>query len=322
MTRLITVVGATGIQGGSVVKSLLGSPTYSIRAITRNAKSDAAKALASQGIEVVEADVNNVDSLKAAFAGSQAIYAMTNFFEAVLTLGIERSMDTETRQGINLAEAAAATPSLEHYVWSTLPNTRLNTNGALAVPYYESKNRVDAHIRASLPQLLAKTTFFCPAWYAGNMSNPVYHPNPVRALDGSKQFVHLLTVPPSTLCPSLGDEAVNTGLFVKAILEQPQKTLPGRSVAGVAEYKTFDEVFADFASVHNITSRTIEVSREGYVELWPVFGVLLDLSHKYLAQLGNKSFSTTDGDEVTAADLGIEGLVKAADTFSKQKLVV
>lgn len=67
MTKLVVVIGATGVQGGSVVAALKNNPEYKIRAITRNASSDSAKKLAAEGIEVVAADCNDVSSLKAAF---------------------------------------------------------------------------------------------------------------------------------------------------------------------------------------------------------------------------------------------------------------
>jgi uncharacterized protein YbjT (DUF2867 family) len=159
MSRLVTVVGATGIQGGSVVSALLKDPSYSVRGITRNAQSDAAKALAAKGVSVVEADLDDADSLRAAFDGSYAIYAVTNFYAGLQPLGpysIQECMDNETRQGINMANAAAATESLQHYVWSSLPDSKRVSGGRAEVPYYTSKNKVDEHIK-TLPALLAKT---------------------------------------------------------------------------------------------------------------------------------------------------------------------
>lgn len=65
--RLIVVIGATGTQGGSVVSALLENPSYRIRGVTRNASSEKAKALSAKGVEVVTADVNDIESLKKAF---------------------------------------------------------------------------------------------------------------------------------------------------------------------------------------------------------------------------------------------------------------
>ena len=79
-SKLITVFGATGAQGGSVVRSLLRdrSGDFKVRGITRNAASDAAKALAAQGVEVVQADGFNKDQLVGAFRGSWAAFVNTN----------------------------------------------------------------------------------------------------------------------------------------------------------------------------------------------------------------------------------------------------
>ncbi|MBE3045278.1 NmrA family NAD(P)-binding protein [Candidatus Bathyarchaeota archaeon] len=79
MTKLITIYGATGNQGGAVARSLLADKTsaFSIRGITRKPSSDPAKALAAAGAEVVRADGRQKEQLVAAFAGSWAVYANT-----------------------------------------------------------------------------------------------------------------------------------------------------------------------------------------------------------------------------------------------------
>ncbi|KAI9147327.1 putative hscarg dehydrogenase [Paramyrothecium foliicola] len=314
MSKIVTVVGATGVQGASVVEALLDNPTYTIRAITRNGQSDAAKALAAKGVSVVEADIDSIESLKAAFAGSHSIFAVTNFFETLITKGIEESMKRETRQGINLADAAAATDSLEHYVWSTLPNSKQNSGGKLAVAYYESKNQVDSHIK-SLPHLLSKTTFLWLGWYARNITYPLYMPNAVTTMDGSKLYVQLVGVPASTLLPLLGDEKKNPGLFVRAILDQPQKTLPGKFVAGVVENLTISDTLASFASAQKIKAQCVQVARRDYVKLWDVWSELMDQSHYFLELAGSNAFGHAEDVVLTKADLGIEGLVGTAKAF-------
>jgi uncharacterized protein YbjT (DUF2867 family) len=67
MTKIIAVTGATGVQGGSVAREFLKNPEWKVRAITRNPNSDAAKAFAAQGAEIVQADYNDEDSVVAAF---------------------------------------------------------------------------------------------------------------------------------------------------------------------------------------------------------------------------------------------------------------
>lgn len=319
MSKIITVIGATGIQGGSVIRALLDNPKYSLRAVTRNTKSDAAKALAARGVEVVEADINNVESLRAAFKGSHAIFAATNFFEALPTLGIEKSMEIETRLGSNLADAAAATETLEHYVWSTLPNSRKNSRGKVVVPYYESKNRVDDHIKTQHPELLRKTTFVWLGWYAGNMQYPWYRPSELNTADGSKLYVQLLNVPPSVRLPMLGDERTNPGLFVRAVLDRPDLTLPAKAVAGVDEQLSFAEAARAYGAAHDIKVRCVQIPSTDYRELWPGWGELMDVSHSYIEVMDGKGFSSVDEDVLSKEDLGVGGLVGTAEAFAAHK---
>jgi uncharacterized protein YbjT (DUF2867 family) len=76
----VTILGATGVQGGFIVDALLKDFSYKVRAITRNPQSEAGKSLAARGAEVFQAD-NSYSSLVAAFKGSYAVFALTDFFE-------------------------------------------------------------------------------------------------------------------------------------------------------------------------------------------------------------------------------------------------
>ncbi|KAK4233733.1 hypothetical protein C8A03DRAFT_47782 [Achaetomium macrosporum] len=122
MVKIVTVVGATGAQGKGVVRAFLNNPAYHVRAITRNPSGAAGQALASQGAEVVSADLNDLARLQTAFAGSHIIFGVTNFFEP---FGAHQS----------------ATKAMERYIWSTLPNASRVSAGKYLVPHIESKNR-------------------------------------------------------------------------------------------------------------------------------------------------------------------------------------
>ena len=74
MSKIITVFGATGIQGGSVIAALLPDKSLKIRAVTRNVNSDAAKSLQAQGVELVTADLDNEESLVKAIEVSKYLY--------------------------------------------------------------------------------------------------------------------------------------------------------------------------------------------------------------------------------------------------------
>jgi uncharacterized protein YbjT (DUF2867 family) len=82
MSKIFTVFGATGNQGGSVVKTILSHPelskTYKIRAITRDVSKPASVALKEQGCEVVAANLNDRDSVFKAIEGSSVVFGVTN----------------------------------------------------------------------------------------------------------------------------------------------------------------------------------------------------------------------------------------------------
>jgi uncharacterized protein YbjT (DUF2867 family) len=175
MSKIIAIVGATGTQGGSIIAALENNPAYKIRALTRNPNSDKAKALASRGVEVVAADVNDEASLVKAFDGTSVVFAVTDFFEPFARVGAETAMDIEYQQGINLARAAAQTASLELYIWSTLPDSRTLSVGKVVVPHFAAKARVDEFIKKD-KALLAKTVFLWITFYATNLTYPPFTP--------------------------------------------------------------------------------------------------------------------------------------------------
>ena len=81
--KVIAVVGSTGAQGGGLVRAILADPAggFTVRAITRKASSDKARALAKAGAQVVEADLDDAASLKKALAGAYGAFCVTNFWE-------------------------------------------------------------------------------------------------------------------------------------------------------------------------------------------------------------------------------------------------
>ncbi|WP_432570834.1 NmrA/HSCARG family protein [Kineococcus sp. SYSU DK005] len=114
--QLITVLGATGTQGGAVARALLSDGTFAVRALTRNAGSPKAKALAELGADVVEAGLEDQDSLRAAFDGAHGAYLVTPFWE-------HRSPERELSEVRNLIGAAQGA-QVQHVIWSTLEDTR------------------------------------------------------------------------------------------------------------------------------------------------------------------------------------------------------
>ena len=116
--KIIAVVGATGAQGGGLVRAILADTSggFAVRALTRNPSSDKAKALAAAGAEVVAADLDDQESLEQAFAGAYGAFCLTNFWEHF-------SVEKEIAQAGNMARAAKAA-GVQHVIWSTLEDTR------------------------------------------------------------------------------------------------------------------------------------------------------------------------------------------------------
>jgi uncharacterized protein YbjT (DUF2867 family) len=165
--KIIAVVGSTGSQGGGLVNAILADASggFAARAITRDPSKDNAKALAAKGAEVVQANSDDVESLKKAFAGAHGVYAVTNFWEHF-------SGAKEIEQAKNIAEAAKAA-GVKHVIWSTLEDTRkLMAPDDKRMPMLQEKYRVphfDAKAEANAAFAGLPTTFLVTSFYWDNL---------------------------------------------------------------------------------------------------------------------------------------------------------
>jgi uncharacterized protein YbjT (DUF2867 family) len=163
--KVIAVVGATGAQGSGLISAILNDSSggFSARAITRDAGSEKAKELARQGVEVVEADVNDKDSLVKAFEGAYGAWCVTFFWEHL-------SPEKEMQHAGNMAEAAAEA-GVKHVIWSTLEDTRKwiplddenipTLHGKYKVPHFDAKGESDKFfINSGVPYTLLYTSFY------------------------------------------------------------------------------------------------------------------------------------------------------------------
>ncbi len=163
--KIIAVVGATGSQGGGLVRAIQSDPGggFTARALTRNVNSDKAKALAGLGAEVVAADVDDPESLKKAFEGAYGAYCVTFFWEHF-------SPEKEHAQAAGMA-GAAKHAGLQHVIWSTLEDTRKwvpltddrmpTLMGTYKVPHFDAKGESD-HLftESGVPATLQLTSFY------------------------------------------------------------------------------------------------------------------------------------------------------------------
>ncbi|KAK0216645.1 putative hscarg dehydrogenase [Armillaria nabsnona] len=313
--KIIVVFGATGQQGGSVVASFLKNKDYIVRAVTRNPDSDKAKALSARGAQVVAADLNDYPSLVKAFQGASAAFGVTDFWTLLPTIGTDGAFKGEIQQGKNLAKAAAATPTLAHYVWSSLPSATVTSNGAVSVPHIDSKPHIDEYI-FSLPELAKKTTFFWAGFYATNLGS--FMP-PVKQESG--KYAWVLPCTPSAAAPMMGLTDANVGVFVSAILAKPEITLPSKFVLGSVETLTMGKVLDLWGEVNGVETVFVQNDLEDYVASFPagpVFGQELGLNMKFF-EFGMDGWAKRGEEILTKEGLGIEdaALVNTKQTFER-----
>jgi uncharacterized protein YbjT (DUF2867 family) len=163
--KVIAVVGATGAQGGGLARAILADPAggFKARTLTRKPDSESAKQLAAQGAEVVACDLDDVESVKNAFAGAHGAYCVTNYWEHF-------SPEKELAQARAMAAAAKAA-GVRHVIWSTLEDTRKwvplsddrmpTLMGRYKVPHFDSKGSAD-HVftDAGVPTTFLLTSFY------------------------------------------------------------------------------------------------------------------------------------------------------------------
>ncbi|KAI9696698.1 MAG: hypothetical protein M1836_005060 [Candelina mexicana] len=318
-TKLIVVVGATGGQGGSVVSRFLNDTSYRVRGVTRNVESQEAKVLTSQGVEMVKADLNDYESVIRAFAGAAVIFAVTNFFEPSMKQGWEVAMEIEFDMGFNMAKAASNTPTLEHYIWSTLPNPRKISGGTMTVPHFEAAYQIDNYIKQDVV-LFPKTTFLWCAYYASNLQLPLSTPNYLKSLG---KYVWMQPTTPSTKIVCIGSHRDNIGVFVHAIIKQPYLTLPGKYVLAHYETLTAEQLLSLWSVVTGKQAEYVEVSREDFERLWPHGGKEMGLMLRFWEEAGGLSWSgegLVTGDRLLAKEhLGLtkRDLVGVKEAFEQ-----
>jgi uncharacterized protein YbjT (DUF2867 family) len=163
------VAGATGSQGGGLVRAILADRQgpFTARAVTRDPTSEKARALAALGAEVVQGDVDDVGSLERAFSGAHGAYCVTFFWAHM-------DPERERAEARNLAQAAKQA-KVAHAIWSTLEDTRklvpLSDNrmptlrGKYKVPHFDAKGEADAFFT----ELGVPTTFLVASYYWDNL---------------------------------------------------------------------------------------------------------------------------------------------------------
>jgi len=185
--KIIAVVGATGAQGGGLVRAILADPTggFAARALTRDPNTAKAKELAALGAEVVADDVDDAESIANAFKGAYGAFCVTFFWDHF-------SAEKEAAQ-VEMMAGAAKGAGLKHAIWSTLEDTRLKVplednrmptlHGKYKVPHFDGKGASDHFFTdAGVP-----TTFLLTSFYWDNLIH--FGMGPKKGEDGKLGFV-------------------------------------------------------------------------------------------------------------------------------------
>ena len=181
--QIIAVVGATGAQGGGLVRAIAADRegAFTARAITRKPNSENARALAALGVEVVAGDADDPPSLERAFAGAYGAFCVTNFWEHL----------SAEREGVQATAMARATKKagVKHVVWSTLEDTRKwvpltdarlpTLQGKYKVPHFDSKGTIDDVFAKEA----APTSYLLAAFYWDNFIH--FGMGPRKGADGN-----------------------------------------------------------------------------------------------------------------------------------------
>ncbi|KAJ1951828.1 hypothetical protein GGI12_006394, partial [Dipsacomyces acuminosporus] len=157
MTETVAIIGATGAQGGSVLKALSAAPQqYNLVAVTRNVDSDRVRELQKLNKDVrwVAADLNDADSLRTAFKGVDVVFGTTNYIQAEIFAKVDAGdLDAEFKQGKNLVDAAIA-EGVKHIVYSSLESPKKVSKGKYTGAHEpEGKHKIEQYIRANADKI-------------------------------------------------------------------------------------------------------------------------------------------------------------------------
>ena len=197
----VLVIGATGLQGGSVARELLDRG-HSVRAFTRNADSSAARRIESLGADLALGDAQDQESVIRAATGVDAVYAMTSFFES--------GLNAEVHQGRLIADAVNAA-GVDNFVYASVGNADKSTG----IPHFDSKYEIEKHIKLlGIPH-----TIVAPVLFSENLLTPLMLP-------GLTQGRIALPIPPDRPVQMISVHEISS--FIVLVLENPDRFLGKR----------------------------------------------------------------------------------------------
>lgn len=219
--RTVLVTGATGRQGGAVIRHMLPKG-WKLRALTRNPDGHEAQALASQGIEVMRGDLEDPDSIARAAIGAYGIYSVQDFW----AVGAKR----EVQQGKNVANAAKKA-EIKHFVYSSVGGAERKTQ----IPHWESKWEVENYIRElGLPATVIRPVSFMETYYIDQVEIGILKGKLADPIRGNKPYQTIATD--------------DIGAFVALAFERPSEfigkalEIAGSELTNVQAAKVFSRV--------------------------------------------------------------------------------
>jgi uncharacterized protein YbjT (DUF2867 family) len=241
--KLIAVVGATGQQGGAVVRALQAGNQFKVRALTRNPAKH--RELAD---EVVQADLNRPETLTAAFEGAHGVFLVTNFWEECAD---------EVKQA-TAAVRAAKDAGVKHFVWSTLPDVEAISGAKFHVPHFTGKAKIDRIVNDT--GFAHHTFVIAPMYYqvlAGVLA-------PQKQDDGSVGWA--LPLDPDASCIHMGD-ITELGDTVAGAFAHPDQAGHGEYLPLVGDFMSFNEIIGTLnRQGHNFSYN--QVPKEVYAGLF------------------------------------------------------
>src|SRR6267378_2871842 len=242
--RLIAVIGATGQQGGGVVRALRARGQFKVRALTRNP--DKHREIAE---EVVQADLDKPETLKAAFEGAHGVFLVT-------TSSLE---GTDERKQGTAAVKAASDAGVKHVVWSTLPDVEAISGSRFHVPHFTNKAKVDRIVKDAG---FANHTFVIAPFFYQNLAGAMA---PQQQADGSMGWA--LPLDPTRRVIHMGD--INElGNIVAGAFAHPDEAGNGQYLPLVGDFMSFNEIVETInRQGHNISYK--QVPKESFAGSFP-----------------------------------------------------
>ncbi|KAJ5936832.1 hypothetical protein N7466_003282 [Penicillium verhagenii] len=226
MSKLITIFGATGNQGGSVIRTILEdkvlSKEFRIRAVTRDANKESSKALAAQDIEVVQGDMASPEDMKRVVSGSDTVFLVTNFWEY-------QAAGPEIAQGKTVADACKA-EGIKHLIFSSLIDASKESKGRFVnITHFDGKAEIERYIR----EIGLTASFVMPGIFMTELFNLIQAQG-----DGSC----ILATPTKTDAPApFVDIVADMGNFVRAaLLNKPESGT--NTIYASSDYYKFEDI--------------------------------------------------------------------------------